>query len=76
MKKALPTLALAALFALPAQANEGASIDTLRQTTMNLIDALVDTGVLTREKADELIKAAEAKAEVLKGIERYVQDRA
>jgi hypothetical protein len=60
MKKALPTLALAALFALPAQAN--ASIDTLRQTTMNLIDALVDTGVLTREKADELIKAAEAKA--------------
>lgn len=62
MKKALPTLALAALFALPAQANEGASIDTLRQTTMNLIDALVDTGVLTREKADELIKAAEAKA--------------
>lgn len=62
MKKALPTLALAALFALPAQANDGASIDTLRQTTMNLIDALVDTGVLTREKADELIKAAEAKA--------------
>lgn len=62
MKKALPTLALAALFALPAQANEGASIDTLRQTTMNLIDALVDTGVLTREKADELVKAAEAKA--------------
>ena len=53
MKKALPTLALAALFALPAQANEGASIDTLRQTTMNLIDALVDTGerLLLRSKS-------------------------
>lgn len=62
MKKALLPLALASLCALPAQANEGASIDTLRQTTMNLIDALVDTGVLTREKADELIKAAEARA--------------
>lgn len=62
MKKALLPLALASLCALPAQADEGASIDTLRQTTLNLIDALVDTGVLTRDKADELIKAAEAKA--------------
>lgn len=62
MKTTLLPIALAVLFALPAQANEGASIDTLRQTTMNLIDALVETGVLTREKADELIKAAEAKA--------------
>lgn len=62
MKTTLLPIALAVLFALPAQANEGASIDTLRQTTMNLIDALVETGVLTREKADELIKAAEVKA--------------
>lgn len=62
MKKALLPLALTALFALPAYAGEGESLDTLRQTTMNLIDALVDTGVLTRDKADELIKAAETKA--------------
>ena len=62
MKKALLPLALTALFALPAHAGEAESLDTLRQTTMNLIDALVDTGVLTRDKADELIKAAEAKA--------------
>ncbi|WP_018413448.1 putative porin [Methyloversatilis thermotolerans] len=62
MKKALLPLALASLCALPAHANDASSVDALRQTTMNLIDALVDTGVLTREKADELIKAAEAKA--------------
>ena len=62
MKKALLPLALSALFALPAHAADADSLDTLRLTTLNLIDALVDTGVLTREKADELIKAAETKA--------------
>ena len=40
MKKALLPLALTALFALPAHAGEAESLDTLRQTTMNLIDAL------------------------------------
>ena len=61
MKKSLLPVALAALFALPAHASEAETLDTLRQTTLNLIDALVDTGVLTREKADALVKAAEAK---------------
>ena len=61
MKKSILPLALAAVFALPAHAGEAESLDTLRQTTLNLIDALVDTGVLTREKADALVKAAEAK---------------
>jgi hypothetical protein len=61
MKKSILPLALAALFALPAHASEAETLDTLRQTTLNLIDALVDTGVLTREKADALVKAAEAK---------------
>ncbi|MDP2868738.1 putative porin [Methyloversatilis sp.] len=61
MKKSLLPVALAALFALPAHASEAETLDTLRQTTLNLIDALVDTGVLTREKADALVKAAEVK---------------
>ena len=61
MKKSLLPVALAALFALPAHASEAETLGTLRQTTLNLIDALVDTGVLTREKADALVKAAEAK---------------
>lgn len=45
-----------------AQAQDTAAVDTLRQTTRNLIDALVDSKVLTREKADELLRAAEAQA--------------
>ncbi len=57
-------LLLTAAFAtLPAAANdESASFELLRQTTMNLIDGLVEQGVFTREKADALIKAAEKKA--------------
>lgn len=45
-----------------AQAQDAASVDALRQTTRNLIDALVDSNVLTRDKADALLKAAEQRA--------------
>lgn len=43
-------------------AEEVASFEVLKQTTVNLINALVDQGVLTRKKADALIREAERKA--------------
>jgi hypothetical protein len=47
----------------PAHADdERASLEVLRQTTLNLIDVLVETGALTREKASELVKKAEQDA--------------
>lgn len=51
-----------ALAAAPAAADERESFEVLKQTTVNLIDALVDNGVLMREKADALIRQAEKKA--------------
>lgn len=51
-----------ALSAPAAHADERAALETLRQTTRNLIDALVEGGVLTRAKADALMAAAEQKA--------------
>jgi len=58
-------VALATLMALGqgvAHADERENLETLRQTTMNLIQALVVQGVLPADKADQLVKAAEAKA--------------
>lgn len=47
----------------PAHADdERASLEVMRQTTLNLIDVLVETGALTREKANELVKKAEQDA--------------
>jgi hypothetical protein len=43
-------------------ASERESLEILRQTTINLIDGLVENGVFSREKADALIKAAEKRA--------------
>lgn len=45
-----------------AQPDERAAVESLRQTTLFLIDALVEQGVLSREKADALIHEAEKKA--------------
>jgi hypothetical protein len=42
--------------------DERASLEVMRQTTLNLIDVLVETGALTREKASELVKKAEQDA--------------
>ena len=42
--------------------DERTSLEVMRQTTLNLIDVLVETGALTREKADELVKKAEQDA--------------
>jgi hypothetical protein len=41
-----------------AQAGEKQEMAALRQTTLNLIEALVQQGLLTRDKADMLIKSA------------------
>ena len=61
-RPALSAMALAMALALPAQADERESLETLRETTRSLIDALVESGVLSKDKADALIQAAQAKA--------------
>jgi hypothetical protein len=43
-------------------ADERESIEAMRETTLNLIDALVEQKVFTREQADAMVKAAQAKA--------------
>jgi hypothetical protein len=49
--------------ALPAHAaSEQESLLELKNTVVNLLDALVEQGVLTREKADALMRSAEKKA--------------
>lgn len=62
-RPALTTLALLLACALPAHADERESLESLRQTTRALIDALVEQGVLSRDKADALVRAAEQKAQ-------------
>jgi len=61
-RPALSAMALAMALALPAQADERESLETLRETTRSLIEALVESGVLSKDKADALIQAAQAKA--------------
>ncbi|MGE0384902.1 MAG: putative porin [Gammaproteobacteria bacterium] len=46
----------------PVRADEQADLLQLKQTVLNLMDALVAQGVLTRGKADELIAQAQRKA--------------
>ena len=45
----------------PAEAQQR-SLDELRNTIINLLESLVQRGVLTREQADALVKAAQEKA--------------
>jgi len=58
----LLALALAGNAAVASASDERESLEMLRETTLNLIDALVDGGVFTREKANELVKAAQTRA--------------
>ncbi|MBT9487960.1 MAG: putative porin [Rubrivivax sp.] len=66
MHPRFPNILLAALIAAavaaPARADEKAELQQLRATTLALIDALVAQGLLTRERADALLKAAAAPA--------------
>ena len=64
-KQQLAVLITAALLSVAglAHADERTEVETARLTTLNLIQALVDSGVLTQEKADKLIADAKAKAQ-------------
>jgi Putative porin len=60
------TLATLALCVAPLvesmAADERQSVEELRNTVINLLQALVDQGVITREKAEQMVKAAQDKA--------------
>ena len=58
---ALLALTLAPVIASRA-ADERQSLEELRNTVVNLLQVLVDQGVLTREKAAQMVKAAQDKA--------------
>src|SRR5580700_555330 len=66
--KLLRTLIVAGLalgFASPVladQSQEERNLDELRNTVINLLKSLVQRGILTREQADALVKAAQEKA--------------
>lgn len=62
--KPILTLLLASLIASPAlaQASDKEEIARLRATTQALIDALVAQGLLTRDKAEAILKQAQASA--------------
>ncbi|MEW5789136.1 MAG: putative porin [Pseudomonadota bacterium] len=47
----------------PAQAGEREDLEALRATTLAIVDALVDKGILTKEAAQELVKQAEKKGQ-------------
>jgi hypothetical protein len=53
---------MTAFMMVAAHGSEREQLETLRQTTVNLIQALVQQNVLTQEKADQIIRQAEAKA--------------
>jgi hypothetical protein len=55
------SLALAPVVACLA-ADERQSLEELRNTVINLLQALVDQGVITREKAEQMVKSAQDKA--------------
>ena len=58
LPKTLLAALIAAAMAAPAHADEKAELQQLRATTLALIDALVSQGLLSRERADALLKAA------------------
>ena len=43
-------------------ADERQSLEELRNTVINLLQALVDQGVISREKAEQMVKSAQEKA--------------
>jgi hypothetical protein len=43
-------------------ADERQSLEELRNTVVNLLQALVDQGIITREKAEQMVKSAQEKA--------------
>jgi len=64
--RTLTALALAAFAMIPVHrsyaADDRQSLEELRNTVINLLQALVDQGVISKEKAAQMVKAAQDKA--------------
>lgn len=56
------SLALVPAFACHAADEERQSMEELRNTVVNLLQALVDQGVISKEKAQQMVRAAQDKA--------------
>jgi hypothetical protein len=62
-RAAAASMALALLPAIASRAaDERQSLEELRNTVVNLLQALVDQGVISRDKATQMVKAAQDKA--------------
>ncbi|MBI4995978.1 MAG: putative porin [Rhodocyclales bacterium] len=62
MRRTIIAACLAALVA-PAQADDREELEALRQTTLKLVEILVQSGILTKEKADEMLREARRSAQ-------------
>ena len=73
--KPILTLLLASLIALPAgaQTSDREELARLRATTQALIDALVSQGLLTRDKAEAILKQAQVAAPALQSSSQQPQ---
>ncbi|MCP5279947.1 MAG: putative porin [Thiobacillus sp.] len=61
-KRIAAALALGGLItALPAHAGEREDLEALRQTTLAILDALVEKGIMNKDAADTLLRQAEEK---------------
>jgi hypothetical protein len=58
----LATMALSSPAALCAQSAEERNLNELRNTVVNLLQTLVDRGVVTRDQAEAMVKSAQDKA--------------
>src|ERR1700729_2044096 len=61
LRASMASLALAPVVACLA-ADQRQSLEELRNTVINLLQALVDQGVISKEKAQQMVKAAQDKA--------------
>lgn len=66
---------VACILASPAVADEKAELLKLRNTTLNLIDLLVEQGILDKTKAKKMVEAAESKAEKEAAAERLKEEK-
>lgn len=62
MRRTIIAACLAALVA-PAHADDREELEALRQTTLKLVEILVQSGILTKEKADEMLHDARRAAQ-------------
>lgn len=62
MRRTIIAACLAALVA-PVHADDREELEALRQTTLKLVEILVQSGILTKEKADEMLRDARRSAQ-------------